>query len=157
MKGKPWRDDHRRVCNLCIAWMTDCLRHESSGPRHRRLLEGIAGTAHGAYRIGIGAADQCLAQSSHVHVDRAPVDEHIASPHSIEQLLARQHPTRVLHEEGEQPELGGPQANLALAARDAVRGAVEDDVSGPQDLGDARRSSAFTRASTSGTENGFTT
>src|SRR6185503_469368 len=134
MKGRPWHDDHRTPCNLCIAWMTDCMRLESSGPGAGRLFEGVAGTAHGAYRVDVGAADQRLAQSSHVHIYRAAVDEDVAPPHPVEQLLARQDAARVLHEKGQQPELGRPQADLALAAHDAVRRAVEDYVAGAQDV-----------------------
>src|SRR6202521_247058 len=112
--------------------MTDCVRRISR-PRARSLLESIAGAAHGADRVAIGASDQRLSEPSHVDVDGAPVDEGIAPPHAVEQLLARKDAAGVLHEKSQQFEFGGSQANLALAAGDAVRGAVEDDVAGAQD------------------------
>jgi len=101
------------------------LLAELRGASGGAILERVTGTAHGANRIAVGAANQRLAQSAHVHVDRAPVDIGIAPPHAVEQLLARQHAAGVLHEEGQQAELGRPQAHLTLAAGDAVRAPIE--------------------------------
>src|SRR5262247_2762181 len=99
--------------------MASCLRRTSRASA-RMTLEGIASPPHRADRIAIAAADQCLPKPAHVHIHGSAIDEGIAPPHAIEQLLARQHAPHILHEEGEQLELGGPQAHLALAARDAV-------------------------------------
>jgi hypothetical protein len=70
------------------------------------LVEGIAGAAHGADRVGGAAAVERAAQAADVDVDRALVDIDVAPPHAVEQLLAREHPARALHEELEQAELG---------------------------------------------------
>src|SRR5262245_38647781 len=116
--------------------MLRCLRRTSSASA-RMTLESVASPPDRADRVAIGAADQSLAEPAQRPIHGAAVDEGIAPPHAVEQLLARQHAPHILHEEGEQLELGGPQAHLALAARDAVSGAVEYDIARTQHVGNA--------------------
>src|ERR1700732_270888 len=94
------------------------------------LVEGIAGAAHGADRVGGAAAVERAAQPPDVHVDGALVDIDVAAPHAVEQLLAREHPARALHQELEQAELGRPEVHLAARARHAPGVAVELEVAG---------------------------
>src|SRR5262249_21326154 len=101
------------------------------------LVEGVARSAHGADRIAIAVRHERLAQAPDMHINGAPVDEVVAAPHPVEQLLARQHAPAVLHEEGEQAKLGRPEAHLAVASGHAMCSAVEDDVAPLQNVGDA--------------------
>ncbi len=82
-----------------------------------RLLDGVWGT--GAY-IDLRTVD--------VHVDGAQVDVGAGAPDPVEQALAAEHAARTLHQEIQQPELGGPQVHVAAGAGDAVAGAVQHDV-----------------------------
>src|SRR5215467_5589568 len=116
--------------------MASCVRRISRAPA-RLTLEGITGAPHRADWVAVGAADQRLPEPPYVHIHGAAIDERIAPPYAVEQLLARQHASRILHEEGEQLELGGAEAHLALAARDAVGGTVEYDIARTQNVGDA--------------------
>ena len=118
--------------------MTGCLLRISRS-RVRRLLEGVASAAHSADRIAVHPADQGLAQPPHVHVDRAPVDEGVASPYAVEKLLALQHAAGVFHEEGQQLELRRAEPHFPLAAGYPVGRAVERNVAGAQDIGYAAR------------------
>src|SRR5262245_12590712 len=118
--------------------MTSCVRRTSRASA-RLTLEGVASTPYRADRIAVGAANQRLPEPPHVHIHGAAVDEGIASPYPVEQLLARQHAPHILHEEGEQLELGGTKAHLAFAACDAVGGAVEYDIARSENVGDAGR------------------
>src|SRR5262249_56576273 len=104
--------------------MASCLRRTSRASACL-TLEGIPGTPHRADRVAIAAADQCLPKPAHVHIHGTAIDEGIAPPHAIEQLLARQHAPHILHEEGEQLEFRGAQAHLAFTTRDAMGAAVE--------------------------------
>src|SRR5690606_37692269 len=72
------------------------------------LVEGVAGAAHGTDRILRLAAIDGLAQATDMHVDRPFVDIDVTAPDAVEQLLAREHPARGLHQELEQAELGRP-------------------------------------------------
>jgi hypothetical protein len=49
-------------------------------------------------------------------------------PHRVQQLLAREHPARVLQEEFQQPEFGGPEMQRPPVALHAVRVQVHRDV-----------------------------
>src|SRR5215831_1393399 len=116
--------------------MTSCLRRTSRAPA-RMTLEGIAGPPHRADWVAIAASDQRLPKSAHVDIHGTTVDEGIAPPHAIEQLLARQHAPHILHEEGEQLELCGAQAHLAFTTRDAMGAAVEYDIARTQHVANA--------------------
>src|SRR6516165_8287910 len=116
--------------------MASCLRRTSRASA-RKSLEGVAGPPHRTDRVAIAAADQRLPEPAHVYIHGTAVDEGIAPPHAIEQLLARQHAPHVLHEEGEQLELCGAQAHLAFAARDAMGGAIEYNIARTQYVGNA--------------------
>jgi hypothetical protein len=71
-----------------------------------------------------------------VHVHGALLDVGIVAPDLVEQPGAAEDAPRVRHEEMQQPELGGPQLDVALAEAHAVRCGVElqprelDDVVG---------------------------
>src|SRR5215467_16144879 len=99
--------------------MGSCVRRTSRASA-RLALKGVARAPHRADRVAVGTPDQRLPEPANVHVYGAPVDEGIASPYAIQQLLARQHASCVLHEEGEQLEFGGAQAHLPFAPHDAV-------------------------------------
>src|SRR6202040_2906690 len=81
------------------------------------VVEGITGAAHGADRVRGPPTIQTLTQASDVHVHGAFVDVDVAAPDAIEQLFARKHAARALHQKFEQAELGGAERNLASAAR----------------------------------------
>src|SRR6202035_5798177 len=97
------------------------------------------GSAHGADRIGGAAAIERLAQASDMDVDGALVDVDVTAPDAVEQLLARKHPARVLHQEFEQAEFGRPERNVAAGARDPLLLAVELDVACGEHAGNALR------------------
>src|ERR1700736_911088 len=60
----------------------------------------------------------------------ALVDIDVAAPDAVEQLLAREHAARALHEELEQAELGGPERHFAAGAGHPPSLAVKLDVAG---------------------------
>jgi hypothetical protein len=99
--------------------------------------EGVSSAAYCADRIVIVMLHQGLSQPSDMNVNGAPVDEGIASPNPIEQLLARQYAARILHEVGEQLVLGRAEAYLAAATGDAMRQPIEHDVAGLQRISHA--------------------
>src|SRR5690606_17268213 len=86
--------------------------------------EAIAGPAHGLDETAIVRAFslQSLAQTADMHVDRALLDIHIATPDMIEQLPARVGAFAMGHEEFQQPELGRPHVDGGLAYENAVAG-----------------------------------
>src|SRR5690606_8736050 len=88
-------------------------------------------------RVALLAADKRLSQSPDVNIDRTLVDVGIATPDAVEKLLPRQHTSRALHHELEQPKLSRPEPHLSVAARYAMRGAVELDFSGSEDVSNA--------------------
>src|ERR1700722_3269429 len=71
-----------------------------------RLVEGIAGAAHGADRVALFAARQRLAQPPDMDVDGALVDLGRETPDAIEQLGARKNPARLFQQIFKQPEFG---------------------------------------------------
>src|SRR5882762_9646234 len=73
------------------------------------VVEGIAGAADCTDRVDGTPAVERLAQTSDVDIDRAFVDIHIATPDAIQQLLARENASRILHQEFEQAEFRRPQ------------------------------------------------
>jgi hypothetical protein len=79
---------------------------------------------------GVFSADQVraavrverLPQPAHVHVDGPALDEDVRPPHRIEQLLAREHAARMLHQVAQQAEFGRAQMHRRVAPRDPVCG-----------------------------------
>src|ERR1700687_1050062 len=63
------------------------------------VVQGIAGAAHGADRILLTAGVEQFAQPPDMHIHGALVDIDIAAPDAVEQLLAAEHPPRMLQEE----------------------------------------------------------
>ena len=55
-----------------------------------------------------------FAEPTDMHIHRALVDIDIAAPHAVEQLLAREHAARVLHEVAQEAEFGWPQRQHLL-------------------------------------------
>ena len=63
-----------------------------------------------------------------MHIDGARLDVDVRPPHRVEHLLAREHASRMLHQELEQAELGRPQMDRPAVAADAMRGEIHADV-----------------------------
>src|SRR5579859_5827679 len=114
-------------------------RPDLSRAFHEAIVECIAGTAHGADRVGGAAAVERLAQAPDMNIDGALVDVDIAAPNTVEQLLAREHATRILHQEFQQTEFSWSKLHIAPGARDALFLAIELDVAGRQHTGDTLR------------------
>src|SRR5271154_5156470 len=69
-------------------------------------VETITDASHREDQFGIGVvALDMLAQAADVNVDGPRFDERVASPHHVEQLFARIHTHRMLHEKFQQLEL----------------------------------------------------
>ena len=151
----------------CAASTVSASRRAGFAPEFRRLVlaerlvEGIAGAAHGADRILFAGVRQGLAQPPDMHVDRALVDFRRKPPDAVEQLRAREHAAGLLHQMFEQAKFGRPQMHVARAAMNAPVLPVEFEIARDKQpatrSGRARRRSARTRAISSGTEKGFTT
>ena len=56
--------------------------------RRSSSLKAVAGSAHGADRVGAPAEHQSFAQPADVYVDGALVHIHVIAPHAVEQLGA---------------------------------------------------------------------
>src|ERR1700734_1512358 len=104
-----------------------------SGFRSRR--KAIAGPAHGLYQPIIAVVVECLAQTPDMHVDRALLDVHIATPDPVEQLFTAIDPLGVRHEEFQQAILGRTERDGALADHDAMPGAIQSQLIDPDQLG----------------------
>lgn len=72
-----------------------------------------------------------------MHVDRPLVDLRRLCPDGVKQLLAAEHPARLLQKIFEQAEFGRPQVNDALTAPHPSCLAVEAEVAGGETVGDA--------------------
>src|SRR5690625_519191 len=72
-----------------------------------RVIDGIAGRADRADQVRQVAFVARLAQTADMHVDRSQLHIDIAPPDRIQQLLAREDPTRLLQEVTQQAELRG--------------------------------------------------
>src|ERR1700749_5352104 len=83
------------------------------------VAQRVAGAAHGADRVLLAARIEQLAQAADMHVDGALVDIDVAPPDAVEQLLAREHPARMLKEEFEQAIFGRAEIDLAAGTGDA--------------------------------------
>src|SRR6516165_4418776 len=77
------------------------------------IVQRIAGTAHRADRINTVTTIERFAQTADVHVDSTFIDINVAAPYSVEQLFARKHPARALHQEFQQAEFGRPEVHGA--------------------------------------------
>ena len=77
-----------------------------------------------------------LAQPADMDVDGALVDIDVAAPDAVEQLLAREHAARALHQEFQQAIFGRPEIDGAAVARDALLFAIEFDVADVEHSGD---------------------
>src|ERR1700681_1036911 len=92
------------------------------------VIQRVAGAAHGADRILLAARVEQLAQPSDMHIHGAFVDIDVAAPDAVEQLLAAEHPARMLQKEFQQPVFGRAEINRAARAGDAALLAIELDV-----------------------------
>src|SRR5262245_46112562 len=99
------------------------------------VVEGVAGAAHGANRVGLVAAIECLAQPPNMDVDGALVDIDVRAPDSVEQLLTREHPARPLHQELEQPVFGRAEVDGASGAGDPLLLPIDRDVAELEHVG----------------------
>src|SRR5581483_3287052 len=106
-----------------LFWPVENAAHGT--PSDSADLEAIAGSPHRADRIGAPSAHQRLAQPADVHVDGALVHVDVVAPHAVEQLAAREHAARRLHEELEQAVIGGAQVDRLPPAQYRHGGAVE--------------------------------
>ena len=77
-----------------------------------------------------------------MHVDRAFIDFRRPPPNQIEQLGAREHPARPFEQIFQQPEVGRPEVNEAIAAPNEPGDPIQIEVAGIKALGDAFRSAA---------------
>ena len=124
----------------------------------RRRVEAVADAAHGRDRHRVA---ELLAHLRDVHVDGARVAEPVVAPHAVEDLLARRARGPVARRgtaAGRTPSSvnsTGVVVDAHLAPAD-----VDRDAAGLHDLGapappSTRRSTAFTRATSSAGENGL--
>src|SRR5215813_14163691 len=101
---------HMAPPTLTLPWTTRTLGScRCTGGISLPRLEAVAGAAHCTDRVRTPSAHQRLAQSADVHVNGALVNVDLIAPHAVEQLAAREHPPGRLHEELEQPVVGGAQ------------------------------------------------
>src|SRR3954470_19073936 len=89
------------------------------------IVERIARTTYRADWIGLIRPIDRLAQTADVNVDGALVDINFRAPDAVEQLLAREHAPRPLHQKLEQAVLGRPELDRPAATRHALLLAVE--------------------------------
>src|SRR5260370_8850329 len=112
--------------------------------RHLRdpAVEPVAGAAYGADRILLAARVEQFAQPADMHIHGALVDIDVAAPDAVEQLLAAEHPARMLQKEFQQPVLGRAEIDRTARAGDAALLAIELDFAIRQYGGDAPRAPA---------------
>src|SRR6266852_3288734 len=79
------------------------------------IVERVAGAAHGADRVLLAARIEQFAQPPDMHIHGALVDIDVAAPDAVEQLLAAEHPSRMLEKKFQQPIFG--RAEIDGAAR----------------------------------------
>src|SRR5882757_934342 len=82
------------------------------------IIQRIAGAAHGADRVLLAAGIEQFAQAADMHIDGALVDIDVAAPDAVEQLLAAEHPPRMLKEELQQAVLGRAEIDRPARAGD---------------------------------------
>ena len=99
------------------------------------------------------------AQATDVHLDDVRVAVEVVVPHAGEDLGLAQHLAGPAHEELEHVELAGGERDLDVAAPDPARAGVDPQVAdrrpGTGSRPAVRRSSARTRATSTGNENGL--
>ncbi len=100
------------------------------------VVERIAGAADRADRIDLVAAVERLAQAADMDVDGALVDVDLAAPDAVEQLLPREHPSRPLHQEFQQPVFGRAEIDGAAAARHSLLLAIDLEVAEAEHVGE---------------------
>src|SRR5262249_50540743 len=86
------------------------------------LPEDVADAAHGLDQPRL---TELAAQVADVDLERVGARAEVVAPHVLEDLRAREHLARMLHEQLEQEELGAGELDRALAAGDRVAGRVE--------------------------------
>ena len=95
-----------------------------------------------------------------MHVHRAAFDIEVRAPDGIEQLLARKHAPRTLHQLIEQPVFSWAEMNVAVSPPYAMVGAIKTDLTDRyrifDRLGRTRRITARNRARNSVMEKGLT-
>src|SRR5579871_2164399 len=84
------------------------------------IVEGVAGAADGADRILLAAGIEQLAQAADMHVDGALIDIDVAAPNTVEQLLTREHPPRMLEEEFQEAIFGRTEIDRTARTRHAA-------------------------------------
>src|SRR5580693_6000937 len=80
------------------------------------VIQRVAGAAYGADRILLAAGVEQLAQAADMHIHGAFVDIDVAAPDAVEQLLAAEHPARMLEEKLQQAILGRAEIDRASRA-----------------------------------------
>ena len=89
------------------------------------FFEGISGTPDSSDEIEAIANIDCSAKTADVDVNGSLIDGHILSPHAVEQLLTREHPTWHLHQKLKQPKLRGTKMNFSPTAHHSTTLAIE--------------------------------
>src|SRR5258708_57399 len=110
------------------------------------IIQRVAGAAHGADRVLLAAGVEQFAQAADMDVHGALVDIDVAAPDTIEQLLAAEHPPRMLQEKFQQPILGRAEIDRAARAGDAALLAIELDVAIAEHGGEPFRAGAAQQA-----------
>src|SRR5260370_1142837 len=88
------------------------------------VIQRVAGAAHGADRILLAARVEQFAQPPDMHIHGAFVDIDIAAPDAVEQLLAAEHPARVLQKKLQQPVFGRSRSHRTAPAPDTALPAI---------------------------------
>src|SRR5215469_12294960 len=102
--------------------------------RAHSLIEGVARGPHRADQVLVPAFIERLTQAADMDVDRAQLDLGVATPHRIEQLLAREDAAGALEEEAQQPELGRAEMDRLAGAADAMRREIEREIAEAQNF-----------------------
>ena len=86
-----------------------------------KRLQRVSCRANRTDRIGGLGQGYRLAQSADVDVDGAFADVAVVAPYGIEQLAAREHPPRMLHEEAQQAIFGRTEPDRLSLPLDTMR------------------------------------
>ena len=132
--------------------------------RPRHSAQPVADAVDGLDRVGADVAE-LAPQAADVAVDRALGDVVAVAVGAVDQLAARVHPAGRAHQRAQQTELGHREDDRGLAPEALVALRVERQLAAPQRrlarlarrVRPARRSSAFTRATSSRGLNGLVT
>src|SRR5258708_14799251 len=85
----------------------EAMRDSGMAPSLARGEEPVSRAAHGLDQVVVPARRKRLAKAPDVDVDGATLDEHVVSPHPVEDLLAPVHAVEISHEEGQQLHFAG--------------------------------------------------